>query len=115
MTSTQTQTTLDRRPTIAVLDTTVASPVLDRQRAGAASAKLEDFVAVEELFTRFEHYTALAQIALEELQTTLSEMREKATGASEESVSEEPVGEEPVGEVSEPRPSNIVSFPGARR
>jgi len=57
------------------------------------------FVVVEELFTRFEHLSALAQIALEDLQMALADIRELPGG-----------DELGLGGGGNERPANILPF-----
>lgn len=54
------------------------------------------FYDVEELLTKVEHHAALAQIALEDLQTKLASVR-----AAGESTT-----------LAEPLPDNVIRFPG---
>ena len=80
---------------VAIFDAPAGLADLDQPSARAA------FVAVEELFSRFEHLSALAQIALEDLQMALADIRECSGG--EDRAPDEDWTE---------RPSNILLFPG---
>ena len=73
------------------------TPIIEAEAAADTvswAASLRQAQPLEEIFTRFEHYTSLAQLALEDLQMQLASMQRT------------PV---PVGIDSEP-PPNVVRF-----
>ena len=67
--------------------------------AASRASELQHAQPIEELFTRFEHYTALAQLALEDLQMQLASMQLGAMQPAQVAV----------GVDSDP-PPNVLSF-----